>query len=75
MKTENENCITSRILRICAGNPGSIRVFAQVMNEKDEATLKKIVERAEEEEWKSSTAWEIYKASDKNIELFTERFS
>ena len=66
--------ITLRIQELCAGNPGSITVFGKLVHATDEDTLEKIVKTAEELKWKSSTAWEIFKASDQNIELFIKRY-
>ena len=61
-------------MELCAGNPGSIAVFGKLAHATDEDTLEKIVETAEELKWTSSTAWEIFKASDQNIELFIKRY-
>ena len=74
MKAQCEKSITLRIMELCAGNPGSIAVFGKLAHATDEDTLEKIVETAEELKWTSSTAWEIFKASDQNIELFIKRY-
>ena len=79
MKTKSlvevrENSIILRILKICSGNPGSMTVFIHVLHATDLVTLEKIISIAEEEKWTSLTAWEIFKASDQNIDMFIKRY-
>ena len=71
---ESDNSITLRILKICSGNPGSMSVFIHLLNTSDLATLKKIINVAEEEKWTSLTAWEIFKAFNQNIDMFIKRY-
>ena len=66
--------ITSRILKVCAGNPGSLTVFAQLVNTTNHDTLQMIITRAENEQWTSSKPWEIFRSCNQNIDLFIERF-
>ena len=73
MKAQRENSIALRILKLCAGNPGSISVFGKLSHATDEGTLEKIVETAEEQKWTAPTAWEYFKECNQNIELFIER--
>ena len=49
-------------------------VFIHVLHTTDLVTLEKIISIAEEEKWTSLTAWEIFKASDQNIDMFIKRY-
>ena len=64
------NSISLRILKLCAGNPGSMSVFGKLSHATDDGTLEKIVETAEEQKWTASTAWNIFKECNQDIELF-----
>ena len=70
MVDENRH-VFSRVLKICSGNPGSLKVFAEVSKNADPRTFEKIVCTAENMQWTSSEAYSMFKDHcNSDIQIF-----